>query len=115
MAPAPLPPPSFNTTYAPELRRLQLAQDWTHLEALARQALGASGRQFGADSAPTGAAAAWLVIALTSQRRYPEAEAMARRSLAVNEKVYGPNGLNTGISLDSLATVLRYQGRLAES
>jgi CHAT domain-containing protein len=106
---------TFNNTYAPELRRLQLAQDWTRLEALARQALGAMETQFGADSAPAGAAAGWLAMALASQRRYPEAEAIARHSLAVNEKVYGPNGLNTGISLDTLATILRNQGHLSES
>ncbi len=107
--------PSFNDTYVAELQRLQQAQDWTHLEQVARQALSAMETQFGADSSSVAAAAGWLANALVAQRRYAEAEPVARRSLTVNEKALGPDAGNTGISLDTLAVILKDEGHVADA
>jgi CHAT domain-containing protein len=82
---------------------------------LQRAAVAVCEKNYGPESACTGAMLASLGATLADSGAYAEAESTLRRALAICDKIFGPNSAVRGVALNGLSGVLIYTGRYAEA
>jgi CHAT domain-containing protein len=82
---------------------------------LQRSAVRICEKNYGPESACTGAMLANLGATLADNGEYSEAESTLRRALAICDKIFGPNSAVRGVALNGLSGVLIYTGRYAEA
>lgn len=89
--------------------------DYTHAEAMHRQALVALQRANARESAEAATALDDLAIILYYQNKLGDAEQLERRALAMRKKVLGPEHRHVAISLSNLGSILWDQHRPQEA
>ena len=82
---------------------------------LQRSAVRVCEKNYGPQSACTGAMLANLGTTLADSGEYSEAESTLRLALGICDKIFGPNSAVRGIALNGLSGVLIYTGRYAEA